>query len=207
MAEGTTAVKRRHDTRKRILEAAEDLIAQHGLEGFQLKDVADRVGIRPPSVFAHFKGREDIAIAVSESLVESMIELMTIRKSEPAEATLRRWVNDLMRHLNNNPAHVRILLRDLAQAGSARTKEDIATDHMRLECVNRIQELLDKGIADGTFNNVRAGSIMSCFVGASLANLAWNGFDEDGRPTSDVPFENLCDEVSDLIASYVIKCG
>ncbi len=205
--ENGTAVGRRQDTRKRILESAEDLIAQHGVEGFQLKDVADRVGIRPPSVFAHFKGREDIAIAISERLVTNMLDLMTIRKTEPPEATLRRWVNDLMRHLNNKPAHVRILCRDLAQSGSPNSINDGATDHLREEVESRIQTLLEVGIAAGVFRKVRAGSVMSSFVGAALANLAWNGFDDEGRPTSDVPFEDLCEEVCDLIVSYVVICA
>ena len=35
----------RSDTRAKILEVAEALIAEHGMEGFQIKDVADRLGI------------------------------------------------------------------------------------------------------------------------------------------------------------------
>jgi AcrR family transcriptional regulator len=52
-------------TRDRILEVAEELIALHGMEGFQLKDVAERVGIRPPSIFAHFRSREAVGEAVA----------------------------------------------------------------------------------------------------------------------------------------------
>ena len=183
--------------------AAEELIALHGIEGFQLKDVADRVGIKPPSVFAHFKGRDAIARAVSERLIKSMLELMSIRNSEPPDATLRRWVNDIMRHLHANPAHVRIMLRDMAQSSSIEKKDHEATQDLLAECERRIEHIIDRGVESGDFRKVRAGSVMSHFVGAALANLSWHGYDDEGHPVLESPFEEICEETCELLIAYV----
>ena len=65
--------RRGQQTRERILEVAEELIARHGVEAFELKEVAARVGIRSPSIFAHFKGREDLAECVSRRVGETIV--------------------------------------------------------------------------------------------------------------------------------------
>ncbi len=64
------------DTRERILEVAEELISLHGMEGLRLKDVAERVGIRPPSIFAHFEGRDAIGDAVAQRVLEQLAEVL-----------------------------------------------------------------------------------------------------------------------------------
>lgn len=42
--------------RQQVLIAARDLCNTHGFEVLSIKDLADRLGIRPPSVYAHFDG-------------------------------------------------------------------------------------------------------------------------------------------------------
>ena len=45
-------------TAERILDAAEDLFAEKGYRATSLGDVADRVGIRSPSLYNHFRNKE-----------------------------------------------------------------------------------------------------------------------------------------------------
>ena len=53
-------------TPDRILDAAEDLFAENGYSATSLADVADRVGIRSPSLYNHFKNKEALYQAVLE---------------------------------------------------------------------------------------------------------------------------------------------
>jgi len=64
-------------TRDRILEVAEEIISRSGMEGMRLKDVAARVGIQPPSIFAHFEGREAIGNAVAARVLDQLAALVT----------------------------------------------------------------------------------------------------------------------------------
>jgi AcrR family transcriptional regulator len=69
-------------TAERILDAAEEAFAEKGFEGTTLRDVADRVGIRIPSLYNHFDSKEAIYAAVLErgiapvlrTLVESAVD-------------------------------------------------------------------------------------------------------------------------------------
>lgn len=46
--------------RQQVLNAARDLCNEHGVDGLSIKEVADRLGIRPPSLYAHFDGLGEI---------------------------------------------------------------------------------------------------------------------------------------------------
>jgi len=53
-------------TAERILDAAEALFAEHGYAGTTLRDVAERVGIRIPSLYNHFESKDALYAAVLE---------------------------------------------------------------------------------------------------------------------------------------------
>jgi len=51
---------RRADTRRALLDAAVALFDAHGSEGFSLRQVAERAGFAPPTVYLHFADRDDL---------------------------------------------------------------------------------------------------------------------------------------------------
>ena len=52
--------ERRADLRERILEAAWELAERDGLTGWTLRDLGAAVGMRAPSLYTHFDGKDDI---------------------------------------------------------------------------------------------------------------------------------------------------
>ncbi|MBK8593842.1 MAG: TetR/AcrR family transcriptional regulator [Sandaracinaceae bacterium] len=77
-------------TRERILDAAEDTFAQVGYEAASLSAIADRVGIRTPSLYKHFPSKQDMYTAVLERLLLPHTEAMNallVRPTDHAEAT------------------------------------------------------------------------------------------------------------------------
>ncbi|MCV7031757.1 TetR/AcrR family transcriptional regulator [Mycobacterium sherrisii] len=52
--------------RTRVLDAALDLFAQHGVSGTSLQMIADAVGITKAAVYHQFRTKDQIAIAVTE---------------------------------------------------------------------------------------------------------------------------------------------
>ena len=51
-------------TRERIIEEALTLFAENGYDGTGVERIAERVGIKAPSLYKHFKGKEDILNAI-----------------------------------------------------------------------------------------------------------------------------------------------
>ena len=47
-------------TKEKILDAALTLFAENGYDGTSVEQIASIVGIKAPSLYKHYKGKEDI---------------------------------------------------------------------------------------------------------------------------------------------------
>ncbi len=54
-------------TRDRILEEALSLFSENGYDGTGVEQIAEKVGIKAPSLYKHFKGKEDILNALIDT--------------------------------------------------------------------------------------------------------------------------------------------
>jgi TetR/AcrR family transcriptional regulator len=105
-------------TRRELLEAAEFLFAERGFHATRLEDVAERVGIRKPSLLYHFPDKRALYDAVLGELVGGlMTRLQGILGGDSSladsiEAAVDAWVS----YVGERPAIARILLREVADA-------------------------------------------------------------------------------------------
>ena len=111
---------RRTPTQTRILSAALDLFADHGVSGTSLQMIADAVGVTKAAIYHQFKTKDEIVLSVAEmefATLEAAVEEAEAQRSRAqARKTLlaqvidmavtrRRWV----RALQNDPVMVRLL--------------------------------------------------------------------------------------------------
>ena len=111
---------RRTPAQGRILQAALDLFADHGVSGTSLQMIADAVGVTKAAVYHKFKTKEEIVIAVAEmelatledalKAAEAQADSVGARKVLLTEVVgmaveRRRWVMSLQ----NDPVMVRLL--------------------------------------------------------------------------------------------------
>ncbi|AMA72811.1 TetR/AcrR family transcriptional regulator [Aneurinibacillus thermoaerophilus] len=61
----------------RIKKVALAHFARHGYEGASLAHIADEVGIKKPSIYAHFKGKDDLFLKVIEDVISDEAEFVT----------------------------------------------------------------------------------------------------------------------------------
>jgi AcrR family transcriptional regulator len=84
--EGTVVAKPvspRGLARERVLTAALDLFAEHGVHGTSLKMIADRVGVGKAAVYYQFQSKEDIALEVIRPSVGDMARVIRIAEALP----------------------------------------------------------------------------------------------------------------------------
>jgi TetR/AcrR family transcriptional regulator len=111
-------------TAERILDAAEDLFAEKGYSATSLGDVADRVGIRSPSLYNHFRNKEALYQAVLGRLLEEFSRpLREMEKSEElTQDRVLHWLETIVRQHHSNPNLAR-LLQHAALSGGPHTNE------------------------------------------------------------------------------------
>ncbi len=108
-------------TPERILDAAEDLFAERGYAATSLGDVADRVGIRSPSLYNHFRNKEALYAAVVDRLLAAFAAPLDELRQAPLTAEgIYRWLEITVRMHHQRPNLAR-LLQHAALSGSPHT--------------------------------------------------------------------------------------
>jgi TetR/AcrR family transcriptional regulator len=121
MSSDNNTVKR--PTAERILDAAEDLFAEKGYSATSLGDVADRVGIRSPSLYNHFRNKEALYSAVLERLLEAFgAPLQELRENPITRERIYQWLETIVRMHHERPNLAR-LLQHAALSGGPQTNE------------------------------------------------------------------------------------
>ena len=123
MDTGVATVTEQRSTPDRILDAAEDLFAEKGYSATSLGDVADRVGIRSPSLYNHFRNKEALYQAVLERLLTDFSAPLEQLASEPVtQERVLHWLEAIVRPHHANPNLAR-LLQHAALSGGPHTNE------------------------------------------------------------------------------------
>ncbi|MGY3716855.1 TetR/AcrR family transcriptional regulator [Sutcliffiella cohnii] len=63
-------------TKEQIIEAAKRSFAQHGYEGTTLAQIAKEVGIQKPSIYNHFKSKNDLYLYVADTVMDALLMRM-----------------------------------------------------------------------------------------------------------------------------------
>ncbi len=177
--------KRRGGTAALIVEEAERVIARKGVDGFELKDIAEPLRIRVPSIYAHFAGRDAILGAVAERYIAALAyQFPDDGQGDPKE-TLLAGVRGLVIYFASNPAYVRLKLRDLETPGGLPELSDAAggapISNLSTGPVSvlfaRLEKLIARGVAAGQFRKVDVISFYRVVFGTLLVSLTWPGQD------------------------------
>ncbi|SDA22954.1 transcriptional regulator, TetR family [Ruminococcus sp. YE71] len=99
-----------NDKREQIILATLELAAENGLGGVSMSQIADRLGIRKPSLYNHFKSKEEIISAMYHFLRErsrsqvsaAAVDLGELVRDRSAEEVLSFTVANYNR-LNEQP--------------------------------------------------------------------------------------------------------
>lgn len=102
-------------TPERVLDAAEQAFAQHGLRGARLEDIAAAAGIRRPSLLYHYPSKDLLYAAVVRRAFAELGAALTRAMTGPAEFVARfdAVVGCFARFLAEHPAHARIMVWEL----------------------------------------------------------------------------------------------
>jgi len=103
-------------TRERILDTAEALFAARGFAGTALRDVAEAVGLRIPSLYNHFAGKDALYEAVLERGLRPALELL---EGTAAAAPLdrRAFVERVLGVLGRRPDMARLVQHEVLTGG------------------------------------------------------------------------------------------
>ncbi|MFW5417704.1 TetR family transcriptional regulator [Nocardiopsis sp. CNT-189] len=111
--------------RAQLISATIGIVAARGHAGCSLQRIADAAGITKGAVIYHFASKDAVIRAAYESVIGALtgrVEAALARAAGPADA-VDAYVESVIGHMAENPAHVRMLVEALAP-GSGTGIED-----------------------------------------------------------------------------------
>ncbi|MDH3212277.1 MAG: TetR/AcrR family transcriptional regulator [Myxococcales bacterium] len=110
-------------TAARILDAAEELFSERGYAGTTLRDVAERVGLRIPSLYNHFDSKDSLYAAVLERGIGPVRTVLSEYMEEGRDAyrDSARVVERIMALLEQRPNLPRLVLHETLSGGQRLT--------------------------------------------------------------------------------------
>jgi AcrR family transcriptional regulator len=103
----------RHEaTRAEILEAAQQLIREHGVAGLSLRDLGQQVGMRAQSLYSYFESKDAIYDALfQQSAADFLARTDAVEPADDPRATVRRIARMFFDFCVEDPARYQLLIQ------------------------------------------------------------------------------------------------
>jgi AcrR family transcriptional regulator len=172
------ATRDRPETAGRILAAAEEAFAAHGLAGARTERIAARAGVNKGLLYYYFGSKRDLYRAVLRQLLEEFRETISPADSprRPARERLVAFVNSYFDFLASHPNFPRLVQREVME--SKGELDWILNDYYR-PVLRGVVGLIEDGIRRGDFRRVDAQQASLTLMGATTSYFAaplWGRF-------------------------------
>lgn len=94
--------RRMTDTRQRILQCARALYTAGGYERMNFQSIAEQLHVSKPSLFYHFKNKQELFYEVLLSLIEEYHEML-LKVMHPGDASTRATLRRIMQQIAAEP--------------------------------------------------------------------------------------------------------
>jgi AcrR family transcriptional regulator len=107
--------RRRQESIEEILDVALDLMAEHGIGGLSLGEVARQLGIRPPSLYVYFESKHALYDGVFGRGARDLVDTMTatneevLQRATSLDEVLLGIASTLVRWAVENPVYSQLL--------------------------------------------------------------------------------------------------
>jgi AcrR family transcriptional regulator len=129
--------------RQHILDTALSLMAQRGVDGTSMRDLAAATGLNVASLYHYFPSKHDLLVAVLAE--RGFLDDVEITSPTPGERDSRTLLSDLLNELLQSMLEVEDFIRLMLGEVMRSDETALAVGH---ELINSTQESLERWIAD-----------------------------------------------------------
>ncbi|MDJ0748056.1 MAG: TetR/AcrR family transcriptional regulator [Woeseiaceae bacterium] len=173
-----------------ILLAAAELFASRGYAATSTREIADRVGIRQPSLFYHYSRKEDILRAIVDQAAAALIEKLPGFERREGRAAVKLY--ELMKldflYLLTEPYRIGQLML-LPELRSGELRRIVAKKRNRI--IGAYRKLIKLGIEEGDFQC--SDVTVATFTVFGMGEATWTWYRPSRTKTPARIAENIAD--------------
>ncbi len=161
------------DSKHKVLRAAAEEFAEHGLSGARVDRIAQRAGVNKAMIYYHFSSKETLYTKVIDeyliTVADSISSALSDSESDP-EGALLNVSRAYHAAFGHHPRFRAIFLHELA-GGGERLRDSLTRLVFQRGMPEKIERLLKGGIRAGIFRKADAKQTLVSFIGMNLFYL------------------------------------
>ena len=163
-----------------VLDAACLLFAERGYHGTSMRDIAEALGVRAPSLYKHVASKQDILYAIMDKAMDRAINALdkSLAGVDEVSEQLRRATESLVLDFLRFPAEVTVCNTEVR---SLDPRHRLAIVAKRDDYGGRVRAIIERGCRSGQFTT-RTPQI-AAFAVLEMGNSAKSWFRPSGRYT------------------------
>jgi AcrR family transcriptional regulator len=185
-----------------VLNAACELFAEHGYQATSMRDIANAVGVRAPSLYNHVSGKQDILYKIMETAMDRAIDALAVALDgvEDIAEQLRKATESLVLDFLRYPSEVTVCNNEVRSLQPANRVAIVAKrDHYAAQ----VRTIIDQGCRSGRFHT--GSPQLAAFAVLEMGNGAKSWFRPGGR-YSDVFVAREYGEFALRVVGYQPPC-
>ncbi|MGD9531026.1 TetR/AcrR family transcriptional regulator [Pseudonocardia sp.] len=178
----STAGAREKVTSEAVLDAALTLFAQRGYHGTALSQIAERLGVRTPSLYNHMRSKHDLLLTIVERTVTGVLEdfhAATAQRTDPLDRLYHATLAYARRHASHRREAI-VVNRDTTSLDEPHRSE---MQGLRRRHEHALRDIIAEGSAAGRFA-IESPALGSFAIREMCVSIArW--FHDEGPMTPD----------------------
>ena len=190
-------VKTRRDFKKKILEAAAELMREHGYVNVTLDQIAERLHISKVSIYHHWTSKKEIIFDLHRIAYKIVIESLEkiVKDDDSPDSKFRRAIEN---HVSQAVvAGIGPMLPQQDLLVISRHKKEIV--RLRDTYEDMLCQIINEGIRKGVFKKIDVKLLVYSVVGA--ANYTWVWYSPKGTMTP----QEIAAHMSDFMLGGIIS--
>ncbi len=116
---------------QRIKDAAFKLMAEKGIDGVSMREIAEKVHVTKPVLYYYFKDKESLCLAIIRERKQKFDDFLvnSLAKGEPAAKLLGRLLERHLEFFQDDPRNSKFVINMIAYVLSNKTKQIKGEDH------------------------------------------------------------------------------
>jgi AcrR family transcriptional regulator len=180
-----------------IVEAATTLFSKKGYEATSVRDIADAVHLKPGSLYAHIRSKDDLLVVIIERVSDVFRERAAVPLADTESSIpdrVRAFLKGHMQTIAENLPSATVFLHEWERLDPERQKLILK---VRTDYEDSLASLIEEGVRRGDFRDVSPRMAAKAFL--SLANWAYTWYSPKGR----LSVEEIADQFFDMLFTGV----